>query len=121
MGNQPTPAALPAAIAPALLSAERLAELQRIVDEERTNHVGEPVTRMGFWPAAVEALLAHAAQMAEELDDQKAMGSQGIDHEFELMHKLKKAEARVKDQQSELAEQEAGKWELIRQIFTRPL
>ena len=32
-----------------------------------------------------------------------------------------KAEARVKEQQAELAEQEVGKLELVRQIFTRPI
>ena len=86
----------------------------------------------------------HAAQMAEELDDQKAYGNQGIDHELELTRHLKivKAErdetarelsferqinqqteeamvkltGRVKEMQAELAEQEVEKMVLLREV-----
>jgi hypothetical protein len=59
------PAAAPEA--PALLSGERLAEIAGFVDEERTTWDGEPVTKLSFWPRAVDELLAHVAALTARL------------------------------------------------------
>ena len=57
---------------PDLLRPYQLAEMQRTVDEERTNHAGEPVTKMGYWPTAVAALLGHAEACAIEAEAARA-------------------------------------------------
>ena len=89
--------------APGLLSAPQLDALAHALDEERQGCAAEPASPLGYWPSAVAGLLGHVAQMAEALDDEKAMGNQGIDHEFELMRKLDKAEARAAAAEAQVA------------------
>ena len=82
---------------PNQLTPEELAEMGREYDH-RIDAYFRRSERPNCDTETIGKLLAHSAALAEELDDERALAGQGIDHEFELMHKLKKAEVRAKEQ-----------------------
>lgn len=86
------------------LSAEQLAELRLVVDEERTSYDGTPFAKLGFWPSKVDALLNALA--AAEARATAAAAEAG------------KWQQRHGELQQELAEQEVQALALIEVLAT---
>ena len=104
---------------PALLTPERLAAYTDALAEERQGCDAEPATPLGFWPTAVAALLGHATAANWATEDVQASNRLLRVAVEALTARALKAEARVKEQQAELAGQEVDMLRLMQENMTR--
>ena len=101
---------------PALLTSDQLAAITDALAGERQSCADEPAHPLGYWPTAVAALLAHAEALSAEAAHSNDCAQRAYAREIDAITARSKAEARVKEQQSELADQEVEKWQLIREL-----